>query len=76
MTTESVMEKAVRLVDTGRVAFMAPRYTARVKGDSAVYFVTAFHDSLACTCPAGRYGRCSHSFAAMLAWQEEQEEAS
>jgi uncharacterized Zn finger protein len=69
-TTETKLDKATRLVEDGRVVFLDSAYAARVKGDHGSYIVTAFHDGIACSCPAGRFGTCSHSIAASIAWAE------
>ena len=75
MTTEGMIEKAARLHDDGRVVFLPAKYTARVKGDTGMHTVVAFHDGVRCDCPAGQYGKCSHALACMLAWAQEKESA-
>ncbi len=65
--TEHAVTKGGRLYDCGRVTLRGED-EAFVQGDHGVYLVRAFvGGGLTCTCPAVG-GRCSHCFAALLAW--------
>ncbi len=65
--TEHAVAKGARLHDQGRVTVRG-EYEAFVQGDTGVYLVRAFvGGGLTCTCPSVG-GRCSHCFAALLAW--------
>jgi hypothetical protein len=65
----SVGEKAIRLVEQGRVT-LHDMTSATVHGDHGVYEVRAHKGGgFTCTCMA-RGARCSHVAAASLAWAE------
>jgi hypothetical protein len=63
--SESVVSKAVRLLDERRVD-LTGFDTALVRGYSGDYTVTATPTGMECTCPAR--GNCSHALAAQLAF--------
>lgn len=66
MTREDARSKASRLLVEGRVIVTAvdgPRVSAVVRGEGAIYRVTAVHDEWTCPCPART--RCSHVLAVM-----------
>ena len=62
-------EKAIRLVDQGRVTLHSMS-SATVHGDHGVYQVRAHKGGgFTCTC-AARGARCSHIAASSLAWAQ------
>ena len=65
----SVGEKAIRLVDQGRVT-LHDMSSATVHGDHGTYEVRAHKGGgFTCTC-AARGAHCSHVAAASLAWAQ------
>jgi hypothetical protein len=63
MISESVVSKAVRLIDEDRVD-LTGFDSALVRGFTGTYEVTATPDGMECSCPARR--GCSHLLASML----------
>lgn len=63
MSTESVQDKAARLLAEGRVGPHEGCRSFTVEGDSATYVVVVGPDVAFCSCPATTSG-CSHLIAA------------
>ena len=78
IVSDSIGEKALRLVEENRVAAGHPEsrmpnepVVAVVAGDSHAWRVYAMPGFVYCGCPAWKEDRwCSHAIASMLVWYE------